>query len=102
MKKGANGTFKVKVSVTNTGKKAGAETVIWYLHDLEAYYTQPVKRVVSFEKIDLEPGETKVVSLTLTPEMLSYVNEDGQRQLEEGTFEISASEKTAASFTVSL
>lgn len=102
VKKGANGTFKVKVSVTNTGKKAGAETVIWYLHDLEAYYTQPVKRVVSFEKIDLEPGETKVVSLTLTPEMLSYVNEDGQRQLEEGTFEISASEKTSASFTVSL
>lgn len=92
--------FTAKVTVSNTGKMAGSETVFWYLSDLEASLTQPLKRVIAFRKIDLQPGETREVTLSVTRDMLSYVRGDGSKVLEPGDFILSASGKTEAKFTL--
>ena len=97
------GGFAASVTVTNTGKVAGKETVFWYLTDVWATYTQPVRRVIGFEKIELAPGETKTVRLRIDPlRDLSYPDEDGQRILEEGEFRLSASGRAEASFSYSV
>ena len=97
------GGLSASVSVTNAGKVAGKETVLWYLSDLEATYTQPVRRIVAFEKVDLAPGETKTVKLALDPlRDLSYPDEDGQRILETGDFRLSASGHAEATFRYTL
>ena len=94
------GGFAASVAVTNTGKVTGKETVFWYLTDVWATYTQPVRRVIGFEKIELAPGETKTVRLRIDPlRDLSYPDEDGQRILEEGEFRLSASGRAEASFS---
>ena len=97
------GGFSATVAVTNAGKVAGKETVLWYLTDVLATYTQPVRRVIGFEKIELAPGETKTVRLAIDPlRDLSYPDEDGQRILEEGEFRLSASLRSEASFRYEL
>lgn len=94
------GALIASVTVTNTGKVAGKEAVLWYLSDLEATYTQPVKRLIGFEKTELEPGESKTLSLELSDEKLAFVTDDGELILEPGEFVISASGKAEAKFTV--
>ena len=88
------------VTVKNTGKRAGSETVIWYLSDLEGTSTQPVRRVVGFEKIPLEPGESKTVRLSLSRKDLAAMQPDGTRRFEPGAFELSASLRASARFDV--
>ena len=56
-----NETTRVSVHVTNTGKRAGTETVQLYIRDLISSVTRPVKELKSFQKISLQPGETKTV-----------------------------------------
>ena len=93
--------FEAAVKVTNAGKRAGKETVIWYLSDLEASYTQPIRRVIAFEKVALEPGETKTVRLRIDPMRdLAYDLPDGRRVLEPGEFVLSASLRAEAAFTL--
>ena len=94
-------TFDASVTVCNTGTRAGKETVIWYLSDPEASYTQPVRRVIAFEKISLKPGETKTVRLRIDPMRdLSYDLPDGRRVLEPGDFVLSASLRSEARFVL--
>ena len=88
------------VTVKNTGKREGAETVIWYLSDPEATSTQPVRRVVGFEKVPLKPGEAKTVRLSLARKDLAAMQPDGTRRFEPGAFELSASLRASASFEV--
>ena len=92
-------TFDASVTVCNTGTRAGKETVIWYLSDPEASYTQPVRRVIAFEKISLKPGEAKTVRLRIDPMRdLAYDLPDGRRVLEPGEFVLSASLRSSARF----
>ena len=63
---------QVFVDVTNTGKRAGTETVQLYIRDLVSSVTRPVKELKGFQKISLQPGETKTVSLEITPESLAF------------------------------
>ena len=87
------------MTVCNTGTRAGKETVIWYLSDPEASYTQPVRRVIAFEKISLKPGEAKTVRLRIDPMRdLAYDLPDGRRVLEPGEFVLSASLRSSARF----
>ena len=87
------------MTVCNTGARAGKETVIWYLSDLEASYTQPVRRVIAFEKISLKPGESRIVRLRVDPMRdLAYDLPDGRRVLEPGEFVLSASLRSEARF----
>ena len=94
------GRVEASVTVRNTGRREGAETVIWYLSDLESTSTQPVRRVVGFEKVSLKPGETKTVKLSLSRKDLAAMQPDGTRRFEAGEFELSASLRSAARFDV--
>jgi beta-glucosidase len=84
-----NGEVKVQVKVTNKGDRAGKEVVELYSSDLYASQSTPdVKRLRRFEKISLEPGETKAVSFTLNAKDLSYFTPKGESLIEPGDFEL--------------
>ncbi|MBR1569477.1 MAG: glycoside hydrolase family 3 C-terminal domain-containing protein [Bacteroidales bacterium] len=67
-----DGAVTVSVPVTNTGSVAGAEVVQFYVSDPESSVDRPVKELKGFDKVFLQPGETKTVSVQLTRESLSY------------------------------
>lgn len=80
----------VTVDVTNTGKLAGKESAILYSSDLAASLMPDVKRVRSFHKVDLKPGESTTVVFTLPADDLAFVGADGKWRLEAGDFRLSA------------
>ena len=76
------------IPVTNTGTMAGAETVQLYISDREASVDRPVKELKAFQKVFLQPGETKQVSLTIDKRALSFYDEaSSQWKAEPGDFE---------------
>jgi beta-glucosidase len=81
-------TTRVSVDVKNTGKRAGTETVQLYIRDLVSSVTRPVKELKGFQKISLLPGETKTVSLEITPESLAFYDVKMKYVVEPGDFEI--------------
>lgn len=87
-KTGRAGQATVTVDVTNTGKMAGDEIVQMYIRDDVGSVTRPVKELKGFARISLKPGETKNVQFPITPDKLSFLNEDMQRVVEPGTFTI--------------
>jgi beta-glucosidase len=85
----ADDEIEVSVDVTNTGLRAGKEAVLLYSSDLVASLIPDVKRLRGFEKIELQPGETKTVSFTVPAYELAFVGADGKWRLEEGDFRLS-------------
>ena len=83
---GHQNTLKVSIKITNTGKYAGEETVQLYLNDPVASVTRPVKELKKFEKVFLQPGESKDVHFTITPEDLKFFNYDLKWDWESGKF----------------
>jgi beta-glucosidase len=83
-----DGATKVLVDVTNTGKRAGTETVQLYIRDLVSSVTRPIKELKGFKKIALQPGETKTVALDITPESLAFYDIHMKYVVEPGEFEI--------------
>ena len=81
--------LKVTIDVTNTGKVAGKESVLLFSTDLYASSTPDVRRLRAFDKISLEPGETKTVELEVTAKDLAFVNYYGKWTLEKGDFILS-------------
>jgi len=79
---------QVQVTVTNTGKRAGAEVVQLYVSDLVASALPAVKRLKGFTKIYLQPGESRQVRFTLSSADLSFINERGKPVLEPGEFKV--------------
>jgi beta-glucosidase len=77
-----------QVTVKNDGRRAGRETVQLYLQDLEADVVVPHWQLAGIRKIDLQPGEERDVSLTITPRQMALINEAGQAVLEPGLFRI--------------
>ncbi|HZT59033.1 MAG TPA: glycoside hydrolase family 3 C-terminal domain-containing protein, partial [Pyrinomonadaceae bacterium] len=82
------GTVGVGVTVTNTGQRAGKETVILYVRDEVASVAPPGKRVRRFAKIYLEPGQSRDLNFTLRPEDLSFVGADNRTTIEPGDFDV--------------
>ena len=82
----ADDILTVSVDVKNTGSRAGKEAVLLYSSDLVASLTPDNKRLRAFDKVALEPGETKTVSFRLPAKDLAFVGADGRWTLEEGTF----------------
>src|SRR5882724_8784520 len=78
----------VSVSVKNTGKHEGTETVQLYIRDLVSSVTRPVKELKGFQKVSLKPGESKTVTLEITPESLSFYDINMKYVVEPGDFEI--------------
>ena len=76
------------VSVKNTGSRAGEEVVQLYIHDIKSTLPRPIKELKGFEKISLQPGETKNVSFTVDKSALSYFDPDKHEWVAEpGDFE---------------
>ncbi len=76
------------VDVKNTGSKVGKESVLLFSSDLIATLTPDIRRLRAFEKVELQPGETKTVTLKLKGSDLAYVGYDGKWILEDGDFNI--------------
>ncbi len=83
-----NQTLTVSVPVTNQGKIAGKEVVQLYIRDVVGSTTRPVKELKNFEKVLIQPGETKTVTFTISPEDLKFYNFDLQYDWEPGDFDI--------------
>jgi beta-glucosidase len=85
---GPQGRTTVSVDVTNSGAVRGDEVVQLYIRDDVSSVTRPMKELRGFQRITLNPGETKTVEFTLGPEELSFLNRDMHRVVEPGTFTI--------------
>lgn len=90
----ADDELTFKVDVTNTGSREGMESVLLFSSDLVASLTPDNRRLRAFDKIDLQPGETKTVELKLRGSDLAFVGYDGHWVLEAGEFRIQAGDKT--------
>ncbi len=84
----ADDNLVFEVTVTNTGSRAGKEAVLLYSSDLVASIVPDVKRLRQFTKVELQPGESKVVRLEVPAYELAFVGSDGRWRLEEGQFRI--------------
>lgn len=85
---GPSGKATVTVEVVNTGKVAGDEVVQFYIRDLVGSVTRPVKELKGFERITLQPGEARTVSFGITPETLSFLDENMEWTVEPGEFSL--------------
>lgn len=76
------------ITITNTGKRAGAEVVQLYIQDIVGSITRPVKELKGFKKIWLNPGESKRVSFEITPDLLEFYNYDLLQTIEPGEYRL--------------
>ena len=87
--------IKVSVDVKNTGKVAGKESVLLFSSDLVASMVPDGRRLRAFDKIELQPGETKTVNFNLNADDLAFVGYDGKWVLEEGDFKLMIADQSA-------
>lgn len=87
--------IKVSVDVKNTGKVAGKESVLLFSSDLIASMVPDGRRLRAFDKIDLQPGETKTMTFELKADDLAFVGWDGKWRLEEGDFKLMIADLSA-------
>jgi beta-glucosidase len=83
-----DGSFSVSADVTNAGDVAGTEVVQLYVRDLVGSVTRPVKELKGFERIALQPGETRRVTFHLQREQLAFIGLDGRPVIEPGKFQV--------------
>jgi beta-glucosidase len=91
----AGGEAKITLDVKNTGGRAGVETVQLYVHEEYAPVSTPVKQLRGFERVALEPGEKKTVTLNLKPEDLQLLDTDMHWKVVPGDFEIMVGKSSA-------
>lgn len=89
----SNDDITVSVDVTNTGRVAGKEAVLLYSKDMVASSTPDNIRLRNFEKVSLQPGETKTVSMKIKGSDLAFVGYDGKWRLEKGSFKLKCGDK---------
>lgn len=87
--------IKVSVDVKNTGKVAGKESVLLFSSDLISSMVPDGRRLRAFDKIELQPGETKTVTFNLNADDLAFVGYDGKWVLEEGDFKLMIADQSA-------
>ncbi len=93
----ANEKLLIEIPVTNTGQRAGTETIHWYISDPVCSISRPVKELKFFEKRALKAGEKHLFSFEINPMRdLSYVNELGERFLETGIYYILVKDRKIA------
>jgi len=85
---GPGGTIHVRVTVTNSGDRAGADVVQLYINDPISSVSTPVKELKGFKKVWLKPGESTMVQFELGPGHLSLVNRQLKRVVEPGAFNV--------------
>lgn len=87
--------IKVSVDVKNTGKVAGKESVLLFSSDLIASVVPDGRRLRAFNKVELQPGETKTVTFELKADDLAFVGWNGKWRLEEGDFKLMIADQSA-------
>lgn len=87
--------IKVSVDVKNTGKVAGKESVLLFSSDLIASIVPDGRRLRAFDKMELQPGETKTVTFELKADDLAFVGWNGKWRLEEGDFKLMIADQSA-------
>ena len=99
---GKGGSLTAEVTVKNTGAVAGKEVVQMYIQDVVGSTTRPLRELKGFQKIALEPGESKTVTFEITPELMSHYNSNLEFVAEPGEFIVSvgtdSKTKNSASF----
>ena len=88
--------IKVSVDVKNMGKVAGKESILLFSSDLVASMVPDGRRLRAFDKVELQPGETKTVTFELKADDLAFVGWDGKWRLEEGDFKLMIADQTAS------
>ena len=100
----AKGSITASVEITNTGKLAGTETVQWYIRDLVGSVTRPVRELKHFERVHLQPGESRQVSFEITLNDLKFYDKDLHYKAEPGDFQVfvgpDASTERSVKFTL--
>ena len=103
---GPGGSITASATITNTGDRAGEEVVQLYVRDMVGSVTRPVQELKGFEKVMLQPGESRTVSFTLTPDDLAFTRQDMTRGWEPGEFQLwiapssGAKASTPVTFTI--
>lgn len=87
--------IKVSVDVKNTGKVAGKESVLLFSSDLIASVVPDGRRLRAFDKVELQPGETKTMTFELKADDLAFVGWNGKWRLEEGDFKLMIADQSA-------
>ncbi|WP_375289030.1 beta-glucosidase BglX [Qipengyuania sp.] len=85
---GPDGSITASATITNTGRRAGEEVVQLYVRDLVGSVTRPVQELKGFEKIMLQPGESRSVTFTIRPEDLAFTRADMSHGWEPGEFRL--------------
>jgi beta-glucosidase len=85
-----DGSVDVTVTVSNTGDRAGADVVQLYLSDHVAQVTRPVRELVGFARVGLEPGQSRRVTFTVHADRTSFTGADHRRVVEPGVFTLAA------------
>jgi beta-glucosidase len=81
-------SLQVSLTICNSGASDSAEVVQYYLSDLHASTIVPIHHLIGFERVALKAGESRTVKFTLTPEMMSFFDDDGKLTLEPGDFRL--------------
>jgi beta-glucosidase len=82
------GTLIASVRVTNEGDRKGKEVVQLYIKDMIGLVLRPEKELKAFQKIELDPGESRDVSFEITPEMLAFTDINMEYRVEAGAFRV--------------
>ena len=83
-----NGQLQATVTVTNSGERAGVEIVQLYVRDLVGSVTRPVKELKGFQRIELQPGQSRDVTFTLNAADLAFYTASGRWEVEPGEFRV--------------
>ncbi len=85
---GRDGSLQVTATVTNAGQRAGVEVAQLYVRDLVGSVTRPVKELKGFQKVDLQPGQSREVTFTLKASDLAFYTAAGKWEAEPGAFKV--------------
>ena len=91
-----SGQVRATVTVTNTGDVAGDDVVQLYLHDPVASISQPVRRLRGFERVTLQPGESRKVTFTLDKSDFGFYDNRGRFVVEPGEIDVYAGDSSQA------
>jgi len=81
-------SLNVSLTLTSDGESDSAEVTQFYLTDIQASSIVPLHHLIGFERVYLKAGESKTIKFTVTPEMMSFYNDDGKLTLEPGEFKL--------------
>jgi beta-glucosidase len=96
-----NDTLYVSVEVKNTGKRAAHEIVQMYIRDVVGSISRPVKELKGFQKIYLEPGQSKKVTFAIHTDLLKFYNSKLKHVAEDGLFEVMTGPNSSQTKSVS-